>query len=137
MVSGNTFVLTADCAIQGYRNDMEAFDPPTAALIAKRPGTQMRAVVSQDAIATFAQPRACPLHHLATLEDATVMSNSDLASMRETLERNLFHRSAPQSICKAGVMDDAAVTDVDTVMRVKRSWGDEMGCEWGICAGAQ
>jgi len=97
----------------------------------------MRAVVSQDAIATFAQSRACPLHHFATIEDAPVMSNSDLMTMREMLERNLFHRPASQPICEAGVMNDAAVTNVDTVVRVKRSWGDEMGSEWEICAGAQ
>jgi ornithine carbamoyltransferase len=80
----------------------------------------MHAVVGQEVIATFAQSRACPLHHLATIEESPVRSNADLVAMREALERNLFHRSAPQSVRKAGVVNDAPVTDVDAVMRVER-----------------
>jgi hypothetical protein len=81
----------------------------------------MDAVVGQESIVTFAQARACPLHHLATIESSPVMPNPDLMAMREALERNLFHRSAPESVRKAGVMNDASVTNINAVMRVERS----------------
>ena len=46
------------------------------------------------------------------------MSNSDAVAMREALERNVFHRSATESVREAGIVDDAPIANVDAVMRV-------------------
>jgi hypothetical protein len=46
-------------------------------------------------------------------------------------ERNFLHRSSPQAVSKTGVVNDAAVADVDAVMTVERTWGNEMrGDRW-------
>ena len=66
----------------------------------------------------LAQSRARPLHHCATIEAAQIMSNSDAVAMREALERNVFHRSATESVREAGIVDDAPIANVDAVMRV-------------------
>lgn len=79
----------------------------------------MSAVVGQEAIAAFAQPRARPLHHLVTVEVAAIESNPDLMAVREAFERNFFHRSGPQSVGEAGVVDDAPLADVDAVVGVE------------------
>jgi hypothetical protein len=65
------------------------------------------------------------------------MSNPDAASMSETLERNIFHRSAPRSVCRTGVMNDAAIADVDTVVVVERARSDEMRGERRFLSGAK
>jgi len=60
------------------------------------------------------------------------MSNPDATAAREVLERNVFHRSAAQSVARPSVMNDATIADVDTIMAVERARGDEMRGERGF-----
>jgi len=39
-----------------------------------------------------------------------------LAALRETSERNVFHRSCVEAARKSGVMHDLATADVDSIM---------------------
>ncbi len=86
----------------------------------------MFAVVRQDAIATFTQPRARTLNYFFAIEDSSVVADPDCVAMREALKRNVFHRCAPESACEAGVVNDTAIANVDAVMCVQQAWCDEM-----------
>ena len=97
----------------------------------------MLAVVRQDPIALFAQARTRPFHHLATIEEWQLISNPDFVAMSEILERDIFHRSAPQSAGKAGVVNDAAVADVNPMVTVEPARGDEMRTESRLFSGPQ
>ena len=77
----------------------------------------MLAVIRRDAIAAFAQPRACPLHDFETIEASLVVAKPDRVATREALERYFLHRSAPQSAREACVVNDAPVASVDPMMR--------------------
>lgn len=120
-----------------HRADAIALDLHTAVLIPERPGAEVLAVVRQDSIPAFTKARARTRHHFCTTEALRLASNPDAVAMRETLERNVLHRSAPQSVSKAGVVDDAAIADVDPMMSVENSRRDKMGCERRFVAGAQ
>jgi hypothetical protein len=51
------------------------------------------------------------------------------------LERNFLHRSAPQSVCEARVVDDATAADVYAVMAVQCARSDKVGGErWFLAA---
>jgi hypothetical protein len=65
------------------------------------------------------------------------MSNPDAAALREALERNVLHRSAPQSEGRTGVMNDSTIADVNAVVTVERSRADEMRGERGFLAVAK
>ncbi len=113
------------------------FELPAAILATQCPSAEMFAVVRQDAIALFAQSRARPLHHFATIEELQLMSNPDFMAMRELLERNVFHRPAPQSVGKAGVVNDAAIANVDPVVSVEPARADKMRTEWRLLPGPE
>ena len=65
------------------------------------------------------------------------MSNSDAAAVREIFERNVFHRSATQSVAKPSVMNDATVAGVDAVVAVQRARSDEVTGESGFFANTE
>ena len=54
--------------------------------------------------------------------------------MRETFERNDFHRAAAQSAACSGVMNDVAIADVDAMTAVERADRDEMRGKGGFFA---
>ena len=97
----------------------------------------MLAVVRQKAVAALAQARACACHDLAASEARRIVAHSDVVTESETLERNLLHRSAPPSVSEAGVMNDAAIADVDAVVTVEGAWRDEMRGKWRLLADPQ
>ena len=98
-----------------------------AAVAVQAPFAKVLAVVVENAIAVFAESRARASHDFLRFETFHSMGlDPDVTPTRETLERNFLHRSAAPSSGEAGVMNDAAVADVNAVMRVKRAWGDEM-----------
>jgi hypothetical protein len=94
----------------------------------------MFAVVGQESITRLAQTRACSLHHFATVEASLPGLNADFSAVRETLERNLFHRSAPQPVCKTCVMNNASIPDVDAMVGVKPAGRDKVRGERGFVA---
>jgi hypothetical protein len=94
-------------------------------------------IVRQDAVAAFAEARTCPCHHFATIEAWPITSNPDAAAVREIFERNVFHRSAAQSMARPGVMNDATIADVDTMMAVERARRDEMRGDRGLFANTE
>jgi hypothetical protein len=49
--------------------------------------------------------------------------------MSEMFERNLFHRSAPQSAGKPGVVNDASTACIDPMVAVERAPPDEVRAE--------
>jgi hypothetical protein len=57
-------------------------------------------------------------------------------AMREALERNVLHRSAPPTARETGIVNDAPVAHIDAVMRVESAWCDEVGREWRLLAGS-
>jgi hypothetical protein len=65
------------------------------------------------------------------------MSNPDAVAVGETLERYVFHWSAPKSVSKSSVVNDTTTADVDAMVAVERARGDEMRGEWGLPAGAK
>jgi hypothetical protein len=123
--------------MQALEEGAKLSELPAAILSTQRPYTEMLAVVRQDAIALLAQSRARPLHHFATIEELQLMSNPDFVAMREILERNVFHRSTPQSAGKTGVVNDAAVANVNPVVTIEPARGDEMRTEWRLLAGRE
>ena len=124
----------SDCLKQSPWNCSQPFNLPDKVIIAERPRAKVLAVVRQDAVVGFAQARARPRHHFATVEALRAASNPDGVASSETLERNLFHRSAPEPVCKTSVVNDASVADVDAVVRVERARCDEMRRKWGFGA---
>lgn len=100
-----------------------------APLVAQRPRAEVFAVVGQKSIAPLAQTRARAFHHFLSIEAADVLSHADASPMSERCERNVFHRSAAQSVSKTRVVDDAPVADIDAVVRIEPSGRDEMRCE--------
>lgn len=86
----------------------------------------MFAVVGQQPVTPFAQPRERPRHDLATIEDPAVALHPDRAAMRELFERNDLHRSAAPSVRKTRVVDNAAVTEIEAVVGVEESRGDQV-----------
>jgi hypothetical protein len=97
----------------------------------------MLAVVREDPIVAFAEARACPLNHCATIEGSLVVPYPDRMALSEALKGNVLHWSTPQSVCKAGVVNDTPVADVNAVVRVERARRDEMGRKWGLFPGRQ
>src|SRR4051794_33043591 len=87
----------------------------------------MLAVVGHDPIAALAQPRSRSFHHFTATEAARFTSYADAVAAGETFKRNVFHRSAPHSVCEARVVNDATVTHIDAMVRVERPRRDEMG----------
>jgi hypothetical protein len=121
--------MRADCPKHHSWNTTNTLDLPAAALVAKRPYAKMLAIVRQNPVVGFAQARERSRHHFATIEALQVASNPDDVASSETLERNLFHRSAPEPVCKTSVVHDAPVADIDAVVRVEPTRCDEVRCE--------
>jgi len=130
-------MVSVDARVQRSRHRTKPLDLAAAALVAQRPRTEVLAVVRQDSIAPFAQARARPCHHFATIEEAGAGSDPDLMSAGETFERNLFHRAVPQSARKAAIVNDAPIPDVDSVMLVENARADEMGSERRLLVGTK
>lgn len=104
-------------------------------LASQHPGAEVRAIVRQKAIASFAQSRARTFHCMAGVELRCVESYPNAMSLSETLERNFLHRSAPMTVCEASVVNDTATADVYAVMVVERARSDEMRGERRLLAG--
>ena len=109
--------------------DVKPFNLHAAALAAQRPLTEVLAVVCQEPIAVFAEARAYPLHHFTAIEARCIVSNPDAVAMSEIFERNVFHRTASQSMGKAGVVDHPTVANEDAVVAIECSRADEMRSE--------
>ena len=113
----------------------QPLDLRAAALAAQDPGAEVLAVVRQETIAALAQAGARACHHLLAIETRRIGPNPDTAASRETLERNVLHRSAPESVCEAGVVDDATAADVYAVMAVQRARSDQVcGKRWFLAS---
>jgi hypothetical protein len=117
---------------EATRTGNQLLDLRAAACALQTPFAEVLAIVRQDAVAAFAEARTCPCHHFATIEAWSIISNPDAAAVREIFERNVFHRSAAQSVARPSVMNDATIADVDTVMAVERARGDETRGERGF-----
>lgn len=126
LVLGDTLERDAKRLIQLARERTNPFDLRASPFVAQRPRAEVFAVVAQQPIAPFAQPRARALHHFTTIEASLLRLNPDSSAVRETLERNLFHRAAPQPVCKTSVVDDTSIADVDAVVRMEGARRDEM-----------
>ena len=85
----------------------------------------------------LAETRTRPCHDFAAIEASCITSNPDAAPLREILERNVLHRSEPQSAGQPGVVNDAAVADIDAVMAVESSPGNEVRRERWFLARAK
>lgn len=107
------------------------------ALATQDPGTEVPTVVRQQSIATFAQAGTRTRHCFAAIERRRVVSNPNAAASSEMLERNFLHRSAPKSVCEAGVVDDVTAADVYAVMAVQCARSDKVGGEWRFLAGTK
>jgi hypothetical protein len=117
---------TAESAPGDARADAKPFDLHAAALATQRPLAEVLTVVCHEPIVVFAEARTRPLHHFTAIEAWYIVSNPDAVAMSEILKRNVFDRSASQSVGKAGVVDDATVANVNAVMAIERSRADEM-----------
>jgi len=148
MVSPDTFVSvdtrvapdearSTDRAPHRKQRGARTLDLSAATLTLQRPGAEVFAVVRQEPIAAFAQPRAGACHDFAVIEAWRVMSNPDAAAMSEVRHRNFLHRSAPQPVREAAVVDDASVADVDAMVAVESAWGDEVRREWRLLGRAK
>jgi hypothetical protein len=95
------------------------------------------AVVCQQVIAAFTEPRTCPLDDLFKLEAPGVVPNPDLMAMREILEGGVFHRPTTKSAGQTSVVNYAAVPCINAVMRIESARRDQVCGERRILAGAQ
>ena len=128
---------SADRVPDRTRQGTKALHLFAAALVVQRPIAEMLAIVCQQPITAFAQTRTRTLHHFVTIEPGWGVYNSDVAASCELRERNVFHRSSPQSICEASVVNDATVPDVYTVMAVERARSDEVRGGRGLITGTK
>ena len=98
--------------------DSKSFDLFAEIFIAQRPDAEVLAIVGQDSIAALPETRACPLHDFAAIETSRVLPYPDAATVGELLQGNLLDRSATKTICQTGIVDDASLTDVDSMVTV-------------------
>ena len=105
----------------------------TAVLAEKHPGAQVLAVIAKQPIPVFTQPRANPADRILPGEHRHGMdANENLAAGGEAFERGLFNRTAMQRASEAGVVNDAAVADIDAVMFVTRALRHEVSTRSGF-----
>jgi hypothetical protein len=86
-------------------------------LAAYTPLSEVLAVVGEEAVAVFPESRDCAPDNLVTLQPKRAGgSDPNRLPVRETRERNRFHRASPPAICKGAIVDDHARTHVDSVV---------------------
>lgn len=68
--------------------------------------------------------------HEVTLSQEEVrgsaVSQPHTLTARETSERNFFHRSSAQTMREAGLVNDLAMTDVDSAVQIAEARHDEV-----------
>jgi hypothetical protein len=85
---------------------------------------EVLAVVRQYVIAVFAEPRSGTANHFRPiLQPSRSRPNPDFPSLREPPQRNLLDGTLAQP---AAVLQYAASTGVDAVMRVRATWRDDV-----------
>jgi hypothetical protein len=75
--------------------------------------------------------------HFVKIEGARFVPDLDPVAASESFDGGDFHGSAPQAGCKTGVMNDAAIADVDAVVRVEGAGRHEMRGQGRLLARAQ
>ncbi len=87
--------------------------------ICNRPVRTVLTVVGQQSVGVFAQSGARAADHLPMIEvRRRIGSDPARVAVRETSERNFYHRPSVKAVCESRVMHDLATTDVDSVMLV-------------------
>src|SRR5262249_711155 len=71
------------------------------------------------------------------IEATSIRSDVNAVPVAEAFERNFLHRTALPSMCEAGVVNDAPIADVDTVVRVERARRDEVRGEGRLSSAGQ
>ena len=104
---------------------------------AQHPRAKVLAIVTQDTIVALAQPRERARQYFARREAGCVDSNPYRMTVGEFCERNDFHRSAPESKRKTGVVNDKAIAGINAVMGVERARCGEMGRERRFVTGPE
>lgn len=118
-----------DPSVEKSRNRTEPLHLSTARFVAQRPRAEVLAIIRQDVVAVLAQPRSRTLYHFAAIEASFVIPQPDAMAVGKMFERNFLHRSAPQSVRKASIVNDAPVAHVDAVVAVKCAPCNEMRAE--------
>jgi hypothetical protein len=84
-------------------------------------------VIGQQPIAVFPHTGSCSADDLSNVEIGwRVRSHPDALSVREMSERNFFHRSSAQTMRETRVVNDRAITDVDSVMQISAAGCDKV-----------
>jgi hypothetical protein len=77
----------------------------------------MLAIVGQQPVAVFSHPGARAANRLLGVENRRYIgSDPDRATVRETSESHLLHRSAMKSVTESRVMHDLAIANIDSVV---------------------
>lgn len=106
-------------ASQVSRHRQHVLHLVAAVFIPQAPLAEVFAIVAEQPIPIFAEPGACPAHHLAAVKTRRHMaSDPDCPVLREACERNLFHRASEELADHGPVVNDVTVSNVDTVVGV-------------------
>lgn len=113
-------------------------DLRTADLAAQTPLAVVLAVVREQPIAVFAEPRASTVDHFRAIKARRrARSNPHGSPVSKVCKGNFFDRSALPASGKPRIVDDLAGADVDAVMGVAASWRDQMRSQGWFVAGRQ
>jgi hypothetical protein len=118
-------------------HDVQAFNLVAAAFVAQDPGAEVLTVVGQQTKTIFTEARTCAFDHLGRVEEPLVVPDQDFMAVSEMLEGSRFHRPTSKSIGKSGVVNDAAVADIDAMMRIESARRHEVSGEGRLLASAK
>jgi hypothetical protein len=96
-------------------------------LATQAPLAEVLTVVRQQPIAILPYPGACPFDHLLGVKiGGGVKFDPHRLAAGESIQRHFFDRSPVQATCETGVMNDPAITHIDSVMQIAAPAGNEV-----------
>jgi hypothetical protein len=96
-------------------------------LATQAPLAEVLTVVGQQPITILPYPGARPFDHLSGVKvRGRVKFDPDRLAACESIHGDFFDRSPVQATCKPGVMNDPAITHIDSVMQIAAAAGNEV-----------
>jgi hypothetical protein len=101
-----------------------------AAFAEQAPCAEVLAVIGQQAIAVFAEPRASAQHGMrARIRREPTRAHRNGVAIGELLDWDFFDGAATHGLRETRVVDDHTATSINTVMFVAMAFRDQVGTE--------
>lgn len=121
---------TGECAHCDGRMPHASANLLAAPNAVEAPGTEVFAVVGQQAVAVFTETRTGALHSFAAdVAGIRFIQYGNRMGAGEASERDLLDRAATQRRTKARIVDDPPVSGIDSVVAVAGAMRDEVSAE--------